>query len=103
MNKKDSPDKEKFFAVNATNWGHKWGFRDSTFILNKDRSVSMTGSRYELCGIEMPDFIPYVEEMLDITIDPDDVLMEVENKPVREARINDRFAHAVQSEFPEDR
>jgi len=103
MNKEDNSDKEKFFAVNATNWGHKWGYRDSTFILNKDRSVSMTGNRYELCGIEMPDFIPYVEEMLDITIDPDDMLKEVENKPVKEARINERFFHAVKSEFPEDR
>ena len=103
MNKKDNSDKAKFFAVNATNWGHKWGYRDSTFVLNDDRSVSMTGSRYELCGIEMPDFIPYVEEMLDITIDSEDTLMEVENKPVREARINDRFSHAVKSEFPEDR
>ncbi len=103
MNKEDNSDKEKFFAVNATNWGHKWGYRDSTFILNKDRSVSMTGNRYELCGIEMPDFIPYVEEMLDITIDPDDMLKEVENKPVKEARINERFFNAVKSEFPEDR
>jgi hypothetical protein len=51
MNKKDNSDKEKFFAVNAINWGHKWGYRDSTFIMNDDRSVSMTGSRYELCGI----------------------------------------------------
>ena len=74
---------EKFFAVNNTNWGHKWGFKDSKFILNKDRSVSMTGSRYELSGINMPDFIPYVEEMLDITIDPEDVLIEIENKPIK--------------------
>ena len=103
MNKKENSNKEKFFAVNTTNWGHKWGYRDSTFILNKDRSVSMTGCRYELCGIEMPDFIPYVEEMLDITIDPDDKLLEVENKPVKEAQINNRFSDAVKAEFPEDR
>ena len=51
----------------------------------------------------MPDFIPYVEEMLDITIDPDDILVEVENKPVKEAQINDQFSNAVKSEFPEDR
>ena len=28
MNKKNNSDKEKFFAVNATNWGHKWGYKD---------------------------------------------------------------------------
>ena len=94
---------EKFYAVNNTNWGHKWGFKDSKFILNKDRSVSMTGSRYELSGINMPDFIPYVEEMLDITIDPDDVLTEIENKPVKEANINKEFFNTIKAEFPQNR
>tara|TARA_B100000686_G_scaffold355381_1_gene474071 strand:+ start:13152 stop:14906 length:1755 start_codon:yes stop_codon:yes gene_type:complete len=94
---------EKFYAVNNTNWGHKWGFKDSRFILNKDRSVSMTGSRYELSGISMPDFIPYVEEMLDITIDPDDVLTEIENKPVKEANINKEFFNTIKAEFPQNR
>ena len=45
---------EKFFAINSDNWGHKWGYRDSEFVLNKDLSVSMTGDRYarfySLCG-----------------------------------------------------
>ncbi len=101
-NEKDL-NKEKFFAVNSTNWGHKWGYQDSEFILNKNRSVSMTGNRYELCGFEMPDFIPYVEEMLDMTIDIDDVLPEVEDKPVQEAQINKAFADAIKATFPEDR
>ncbi|NQV50782.1 MAG: FAD-dependent oxidoreductase, partial [Candidatus Marinimicrobia bacterium] len=101
-NEKDL-NKEKFFAVNSTNWGHKWGYQDSEFILNKNRSVSMTGNRYELCGFEMPDFIPYVEEMLDMTIDSDDVLPEVEDKPVQEAQISKAFADAIKATFPEDR
>ena len=95
--------KEKFYSVNKTNWGHKWGFRDSQFILNKDRSVSMTGNRYELCGIDMPDFIPYVEEELGITIDPNDVLNEIENKPFQKANINTAFFDEIKSNFPEDR
>ncbi|MDP6505569.1 MAG: hypothetical protein QF886_18255, partial [Planctomycetota bacterium] len=49
---------------------------DSGFILNDDRTVIMTGSRYELCGAKMPDFIPYIEEVLDIKINPDDRLKE---------------------------
>ena len=97
------PNKEKFFAVNSTNWGNKWGFKDSEFILNQDRTVSMTGDRYELCGFDMPDFIPYVEEMLEIKIDVDDVLPEVENKPVQEANINQAFVDDVKSKFPVDR
>ena len=63
----------------------------------------MTGDRYELCGIEMPDFIPYVEEMLDITIDPNDVLSEVKDKPAKEPKINTAFFDEVKSNFPENR
>ncbi len=96
-------NKDKFYAINDKNWGYKWGFRDSEFLLNKDRSVSMTGDRYELCGIEMPDFIPYVEEMLDMQIDVNDVLPETEDKPVQAAKINEAFVESVKSEFPEDR
>ena len=101
-NKKNSVEK-KFFAVNNDNWGHKWGYRDSEFLLNKDGSVSMTGNRYELCGFDMPDFIPYVEEMLDMTVDVDDVLPEVDNKPVVEAQINQAFTDAIKATFAEDR
>ena len=103
MKNNTSPNKEKFYAVNSSNWGNKWGFRDSEFILNQDRTVRMTGNRYELCGFDMPDFIPYVEEMLDMKIELDDVLEEVEDKPVQEANINAAFVDAVKSEFPEDR
>ncbi|MBT3229640.1 MAG: FAD-binding oxidoreductase [Candidatus Marinimicrobia bacterium] len=103
MTNDKSSDKEKFFAVNDANWGHKWGYQDSEFKLNKDRTVSMTGNRYDLCGFDMPDFIPYVEEMLDMTIEQEDTLKEVEDKPVQDARINKAFLDAVKAEFPEDR
>ena len=103
MDKQQKPKTEKFFADTHTTWGHKWGYKDTKFILNEDRSVRMVGNRYELCGSDMPDFIPYVEEMLDITIDPNDRLSEIENKPIREPNINEKFVEQVKSTFPEDR
>jgi len=103
MDKQQKPKTEKFFADTHTTWGHKWGYKDTKFILNEDRSVRMVGDRYELCGSDMPDFIPYVEEMLDITIDPNDRLSEIENKPIREPNINEKFVEQVKSTFPEDR
>jgi alkyldihydroxyacetonephosphate synthase len=103
MKNDTTPTKEKFYAVNSTNWGHKWGYKDSEFVLNKDRTVSMKGDRYDLCGFDMPDFIPYVEEMLDMTIDADDVLPEVDDKPVEKAQINQAFADAIKATFPQDR
>ena len=103
MDKQQKPKTEKFFADTHTTWGHKWGYKDTKFILNEDRSVRMVGDRYELCGSDMPDFIPYVEEMLDITIDPNDRLSEIENKPIRKPNINEKFVEQVKSTFPEDR
>ena len=103
MNKLYKPKTEKFFAHTHTTWGHKWGYKDSKFILNEDRSVRMIGDRYELCGPDMPDFIPYVEEVLGITIDPNDILPEVETKPVREPNINIEFVDQIKSTFPDDR
>ncbi|MBL7029816.1 MAG: FAD-binding oxidoreductase [Candidatus Marinimicrobia bacterium] len=94
---------EKFFAHTHNTWGHKWGYKDTKFVLNDDRTVRMAGDRYELCGSDMPDFIPYIEEMLGITIDPNDTLSEVENKPVRGSNINEQFLEQVKSTFPDDR
>ena len=94
---------QKFVATNGETWGHKWGFRDSEFILHKDRTITLSGERYDLCGMVMPDFIPYVEESLQIKVDPDDVLPEVEHKPVPQPQINPDFLSAVESTFPPDR
>ncbi|MDP6339391.1 MAG: FAD-binding oxidoreductase [Candidatus Marinimicrobia bacterium] len=93
----------KFFADDHETWGHKWGYKDSGFILNDDRTVIMTGSRYELCGAKMPDFIPYIEEVLDIKINPDDRLKEIGNKLVNPPNINESFLTAVENKFPADR
>jgi alkyldihydroxyacetonephosphate synthase len=86
--------------LDDTPWGHKWGFKDTRFILQPDRSVTVTGSRYAISGTEMPDFIPFVEEMLGVTIDPNDLKPEVSNKPVPPPIMNDSFYRAVQNRFP---
>ena len=47
--------KEKFFGVNDLLWGHKWGFKDSSFKINDDGSVTFTGYRYEgISGEKLP-------------------------------------------------
>ena len=35
--------KNKFYGVNDDLWGHKWGFKDSSFIINDDNTVTFTG------------------------------------------------------------
>ncbi len=95
------PD-NKFFANRHNTWGHKWGYKDSSFVLNEDRTVSMVGDRYELSGTRMPDFIPYIEEVLGITVDPSDKLAEVDQKPVTPPNLNDAFMDAIKGAFSED-
>ena len=94
---------KKFFANDHITFGHKWGYKDSGFVLNEDRSVTMFGNRYELCGTPMPNLIPYVEEVLGFKVDPNDVLPEVQDKPISEPNINESFLQAVKSSFESDR
>jgi len=49
-----------------------WGFRDSAFALTRDGSVTLTGSRYELSGLELPDLLPWMRKVLDVPIPIDD-------------------------------
>ena len=41
---------EKFYGINESNWGHKWGYKDSGFKINSGKSVTFTGKRYPICG-----------------------------------------------------
>ena len=38
--------KNKFYGVNDDLWGHKWGFKDSSFIINDDNTVTFDGDGY---------------------------------------------------------
>ena len=103
MDKLYKSKSKKFFANNHETWGHKWGYKDSRFILNDDRTVRMLGNRYELCGIDMPDFIPYVEEMLEVKIDPEDMLQQNKDMPVNPPNLNNQFVEKIKKTFPDDR
>jgi alkyldihydroxyacetonephosphate synthase len=87
---------------NAT-WGHRWGFADTRFTLNPDRSVTVTGERYAVSGYEMPDFIPFIESVLQVKIDPQDIKPERADKPVPPPIVNQAFCDAAAAAFPADR
>ena len=77
-------------------YDHKWGFTDTYFSLNPDRTVTVTGSRYALSGTVMHEFLPFVEEMLDIKLDYDNLKPQVKNKPVAPPNLNEGFHQAIQ-------
>ena len=95
--------KEKFFGVNNTNWGHKWGFRDSGFIVNEDRSVTFAGNRYPICGKKLSKFIPFVEEVLGVEFKIKPKVKELDKKHVEKAFVNHDFISEVRSRFNKDR
>ena len=84
-------------------YDHKWGFTDTYFQLNPDHTVTVTGSRYALSGTVMHEFLPFVEEMLDIKIDYDNLQPEVKNKPVPAAKLNEAFYQAAQAQLGADK
>ena len=54
-------------------YAHKWGYTDTRFEFDDDRTVRVTGSRYPLCGYRMPYFLPFVEEVIGLPIRPEDM------------------------------
>ncbi len=89
-------------SLDEATWGHRWGYADTRFIINPDRSVKVTGDRYAVSGYDMPGFIPFIEETLGITLDLNDIKPERADKPVPEPRRNAAFCDALAA-FPADR
>lgn len=94
---------KKFFAVNKTNFGHRWGYKDSAFVSSGDKTVSLTGSRYEICSKKLPALIPFAEEVLGINISSEPQIKEIANKHVSKQKLNKPFMDELVSLFDEDR
>uniref|UniRef100_A0A0N5A1U2 Alkylglycerone-phosphate synthase n=1 Tax=Parastrongyloides trichosuri TaxID=131310 RepID=A0A0N5A1U2_PARTI len=45
-----------------------WGYKDSSFEINKDGDVVMTGGKYDISGEVLPNLRPYMETNLDVDI-----------------------------------
>ena len=50
-----------------------WGFRDTHFDVSENGHVIIRGSRYELSGKELPRFLPWVREVLEVNLDPREI------------------------------
>ena len=95
--------KNKFYGVNDDLWGHKWGFKDSSFIINDDNTVTFTGKRYEgISGERLPYLIPFVTKVLNTEIKKEPYFKEIEKKYVTERKINQDFVNDIKSFFNDD-
>ena len=45
-----------------------WGFRDTRFTILPNGSVTLTGARYALAGLELPALLPWVERVMGVTL-----------------------------------
>ena len=95
--------KNKFYGVNDDLWGHKWGFKDSSFIINDDNTVTFTGKRYEgISGERLPYLIPFVTKVLNTDIKKEPYFKEIEKKYITERKINQDFVNDIESFFNDD-
>ena len=94
-------NKRKNFAVNDTNWGHRWGYKDSVLVSKQKKAVTLSETDMNMFK-KSPNLIPFAEEMLDIEILPKPRIKEVEKIYFRE-KINKDFMDEPVSVFDEDR
>jgi len=94
---------KKFFAVNNTNWGHRWGYKDTAFSSRGDKKVVLSGNRYEICNKNLPGLIPFAEEVLGIEVLPEPQIKEEEIKHISVRKVNQGFMDELISLFSEDR
>ena len=50
-----------------------WGFRDTHFDISENGHVVIRGVRYELSGKELPRFLPWVREVLEVAVNAKEV------------------------------
>ncbi|MDA0336923.1 MAG: FAD-binding oxidoreductase [bacterium] len=78
---------------------HKWGYTDTVFEFDGERSVRVTGSRYPLAGYSMPYFIPFAEEVLGVPITPAEVMPEVAQQKPPPPRKHQDFVDDLRQHF----
>ena len=49
-----------------------WGFRDSGFTVRPNGNVYVTGARYPISGLELPELLPWMRRVLGVALPLDD-------------------------------
>lgn len=81
---------------------HKWGYVDTRFEFDDPRNVKVTGNRYPISGFRMPHLMPFVEEMLNFSICPEDMAVENQDHNIPQPNIKANFLKAIETQFKPD-
>ncbi|MGA1199292.1 MAG: FAD-binding oxidoreductase, partial [Candidatus Latescibacterota bacterium] len=95
-------DVEFFDRSEGEQFAHKWGYTDTRFEFVNDRTVRVTGNRYPICGFDMPYFVPFVEEVLQIPIRQEDMGKEVKHENLPQPLSHEGFISAIKNVLNED-
>jgi len=79
-----------------------WGFADTSFAIKDDGAVLLTGNRYEICGQELPDLAGWIAGVMQVQIDPRDVVEQHYPPAPIPAVANAAFNDAIRSFMAED-
>lgn len=68
-----------------------WGFADTKFAVNENGHVQLTGGRYSLAGDELPNLLPWMQDVMNVRIDPRETNDWSYPPEIPEPRDNDGF------------
>lgn len=85
----------------GTRYAHLWGYDDTRFEFVDARTVRLTGSRYPLAGAPLPHFMPFVEALLGVPVDPEHVQASVPPPALPAPQRNEAFVTALSQAAPE--
>jgi alkyldihydroxyacetonephosphate synthase len=79
-----------------------WGFADSAFRINANDAVEMTGNRYSLAGVELPELLPWINGTIGAQLGPREGNHPHYPPEISEPRRNPAFASELQKFLRED-
>lgn len=82
---------------------HLWGYADTAFEFCGPRTVRLTGDRYPLAGTPLPDFFPFVEHMLGLSLEPSEARAPHPPEALAPPLRHDAFLAALAETLPVDR
>jgi alkyldihydroxyacetonephosphate synthase len=74
-----------------------WGFRDTHFDISENGHVIIRGNRYELSGKELPRFLPWVRETLELDLNVNEVNRPQYPTSIPEPHIDSAFLADLQA------
>lgn len=99
-----SRDEERAYdPTPGERYPHRWGYRDTRFEFRGPRTVQLTGDRYPLAGRPLPDFVPFVEEMLQVPVGPEHRREPTPPREVPPPVEDDGFLRELGARLPDDR